>query len=746
MSRADVMTVSKAVCAKSALPPLPLGEGRGEGLSYVVNGFGWSPNPPGPHPNPLPGGEGTRLITLHTRPGSYRSRGVVMVITLLAIILIASLLFYVFNVGTSVQGRAVTQHAADAAAIGGAGQVARAMNTVAMNNVETARLIAAVSVLDGVPMAVDLSITDASEEELGDADALAQAVRGQLNAGVIDDWFERKLRGLMDENDPDSLVSELRYLRELDEVFRDNPDLIPNMTRYHAPSGAMGKMHQAMRSMDAHSRAAMQSLGQAAQLAAGESALTNLGRDGTDSAGLLLPAAPSIPWQRGVFDDFERPIKKGLLPGRDDSLDVDTVSKGLGQIDDKLTNRGPWDAVFGWRTTDRIAADPGGTVGMPGINHPPKVQVSGPSPGREPEEYRVFGPQSVLLGVIQPRRYSRLANHIWDQYSIKSTYLWADTAPRTVLDSNWEIDIEHDDERSSDRNDEYVFGLAASDIRETAYVIVEIKSRLADEQGHPGRQGQTWNYVDAFGRDSPFILFFGGWRDPNQGPPITINSQSVTGPPTWKKVQNHIWRLSAVYETDPDGPHLGGDPDIGLPPKRIGTDGDGNPVYDAQEVYWEMDFMLVGVNVGKNIEVRNPWAGFDRNAEDAPAPYDLIHDVLPPNDAAARNQYLTFLGVARQSNRPRFWPTRFDGDKPYPYNTAVAQAYVFNNHSWDLWTQTWQAQLEPVSRLRFSDWVAAADDAVTVAQTAPGPDPAAVREMAEQLRSVESLAPVMLNH
>ena len=45
-------------------------------------------------------------------------------------ILIASLLFYVFNVGTSVQGRVVTQHAADAAAIGGASQVARAMNTV----------------------------------------------------------------------------------------------------------------------------------------------------------------------------------------------------------------------------------------------------------------------------------------------------------------------------------------------------------------------------------------------------------------------------------------------------------------------------------------------------------------------------------------------------------------------------------------------------------------------------------------
>ena len=58
-------------------------------------------------------------------PSRVHSGGVVMVITLLAIILIASLLFYVFNVGTSVQSRVVTQHAADSAAIGGASQVAR---------------------------------------------------------------------------------------------------------------------------------------------------------------------------------------------------------------------------------------------------------------------------------------------------------------------------------------------------------------------------------------------------------------------------------------------------------------------------------------------------------------------------------------------------------------------------------------------------------------------------------------------
>jgi hypothetical protein len=53
--------------------------------------------------------------------GSMQARGVVMVITLLAIVLLASLIFYVINLGRQANARIVTQHSADAAAIGGGG-------------------------------------------------------------------------------------------------------------------------------------------------------------------------------------------------------------------------------------------------------------------------------------------------------------------------------------------------------------------------------------------------------------------------------------------------------------------------------------------------------------------------------------------------------------------------------------------------------------------------------------------------
>jgi len=674
---------------------------------------------------------------------TVRSGGVVLVIALLAIVLIASLLFYVINVGRSVQGRVVTQHAADAAVIGGASQAARSLNTVAMNNVETARLIAAVNLLDGVPLAVDFSITDETETGLGDTDALAQAVSAQLRASVIDVWFRDMLRDMVDASDPESVVSEQRHLRELDDLFRGQPDLVPEMTFYKAPSGEMGKMHQAMRSLDAHSRAVMQTFGQTVQSAATRSARANLGNEDTASggAGLLLPASPSIPWQRGVFDDYERPVQRGLLPGGSDpGIVSDSVSKGFGQVDDELIRRGPYDTVFGWRDTDGRAALSGS---LPGINRPPVLGQ--PSRARDPEYYEVFGPRMFLYRIFPPRPFSRVRLHLLDLSSIKTAYLWPGTTLRTVTDSAWEIDVDFDDERSSDRNADHVYGLPSSDIRETLFVIGEIKSRINDDPGLPQRKGLTWNVIEGNGRRSPFAIYRGGWDDPNDGPPITINPNSVESGPTWKKIQDHIWRISATYMTDPGGPDNGGDPSIGLPAKQDGFNSDGTPKFKPQEVYWEIDVMLVGVNVGKDVEVSDPWEGFDRNLEDAPAPVDFIHDQFPPNDAT-RAEYLTFLGVARKPSTPDFWPSRFDAGRAYPYNSAIAQARVFNNHSWDLWTQTWQAQLEYIRPDDYDDWLDRADQAVDVSLTNPDMDPDQVREIAEYLRSVQPLAPVMLNH
>ena len=81
----------------------------------------------------------------------------------------------------------------------------------------------------------------------------------------------------------------------------------------------------------------------------------------------------------------------------------------------------------------------------------------------------------------------------------------------------------------------------------------------------------------------------------------------------------------------------------------------------------------------------------------------LAHD-----DDEARLRYLRFFAAADQSADAAIWSTHFDGGegsgRPWRRVVATASAEVFNNHSWDLWTQMWQAQLVPVGDLE--EWLA----------------------------------------
>src|SRR5690606_8935983 len=164
-----------------------------------------------------------------------------------------------------------------------------------------------------------------------------------------------------------------------------------------------------------------------------------------------------------------------------------------------------------------------------------------------------------------------------------------------------------------------------------------IKSRVSNEQGLPGMRGVTWNYIRRPNTANPFLFYRSGWHDARNGPPMQVRSST---PVRWRRVNDYIWRLSATYETNPNDATLGGDPEIGLSPRRIGTDPQGNPVYEAQTVYWEMDFMLVGANIGPEIIVRNPYEGFNPQSPDAPAPIDLDHTRLPHDNWEARRAYL----------------------------------------------------------------------------------------------------------
>ena len=198
-------------------------------------------------------------------------------------------------------------------------------------------------------------------------------------------------------------------------------------------------------------------------------------------------------------------------------------------------------------------------------------------------------------------------------------------------------------------------------------------------------------------------------------------------------VADHIWRDEWEYTVFYDQ-------SIGI---VGGVDDNDQPL--RFPIYRIDHFAFAGINVGEPVDVPNPYEGFNRNADDAPAPIMLRHDDVGLDDES-RRQHLTLLAVSRRRDRAVAWPTRFSGSRPYPHAVAMAQAHVFNNHSWDLWTQMWQGQLQPIRdydawRQRLAADLEAMDDSGSVTVSATE-----LEALHDYLLSAGGLAAVMLEH
>ena len=103
-------------------------------------------------------------MSKHPQHDQPQRHAVVLIVTLLAMVLLAGLVMYVFNTAHHVNQRRHLQDIADASAHAGASWMARGLNTVAMNNVAITRLIAALG-QTGLVLR-DLSTRQSSLEEV----------------------------------------------------------------------------------------------------------------------------------------------------------------------------------------------------------------------------------------------------------------------------------------------------------------------------------------------------------------------------------------------------------------------------------------------------------------------------------------------------------------------------------------------------------------------------------------------------
>ncbi|WP_261341894.1 Tad domain-containing protein [Poriferisphaera corsica] len=651
----------------------------------------------------------------------HRSCGAVFILVMLAILLIAAITFYVFNAGRHIQGRVETQNAADASAMAGGTEIARTFNTIAMNQVQTARVISAINVIDSLPQAIDYIITSPGEMKDGELTALDHVLKHEYGKRPLDPWYQNLLKRAHIGHGG-STQTVIPMLLEMDALYNGNSSYIPTLTFYNHPTRqGRGKLWESIYSMYQQNKAMVETIDDRVESAVDETTRQNI-RSNRDAGAIMLPLINRVPIVKGNFNDYERPIKRGMLPGPDDPrlIKNDSLFEGLGVIDHRVDNRGPWDTLMGWRRTDLRTGE--GDVRTL-VRYRPPHRIMTNQEQEAAEKYWVYGPQEWLLDklthddvTIEDRgALHRLDEKVLNFSSYKLDYLFpgANASPRirSMYKPNWEVDLSIDNQRSNDNNGysirRYILEAQTHpwEFGESMYLVCEMKSRFANNKGNPNTQGITWNYIKRNNRPMPFLDYSDSFtRLPYSIPAEYIIEKDEWIDPITKVLKKAI--IKAKYKTEANNFELGGDSEIGLEPKIIGRNPDGTYIYASQTVYWTTIFVYVGTDVhdipeGKQ-PIRNPHAGFNRHDAGSPVPFDLNHELMRPRREST-DARLQFLNISYVDDQAEIWSEKFDRNRPYRKMVGLSQVRLFNNHSWDLWTQMWHAQLEPVQD--YDQWV-----------------------------------------
>ncbi len=615
-------------------------------------------------PNASPLTLETRLPHAPLSNRTNRAPGVVLVAALLAMTLLASAVFFVFNVGTHLHRRIEAQHAADAAAIAGAGWVARTLNLVAINNVESAKLLTQVQIYDGLPSAV--------RNAARDAEAALEGVDNQIQRGLPGHpWLDDALQEVRID-----LLSQIQTLISLETALNENYD-IREMTQYDLPGGGRGSLWAAIESLEQISLAAMQELGVTAQIAAWHAGASNLSHDG--GRAFLVPFVPEVPWEHGQPADFIDPILDGRLPEK---------------YDHEQWARGPFDALFGlWRPT--ISGNQFGTPEYTVIND---FTV---------DTFR-DGPPPLLEGRVI-------------RYDVQPIYAFFEQQLARAESAAFDTDFAEDGKASW-------FGERA--INAAQLNMDQLRKQMTSGSGDDTRiKNAHWESNWDQGREVLRVL---------QLNPSALISQmyirlvfepeavDAAGDPIDGSLSLESW---AMYPDEPAGLAQPGGT------FRGGIDRTGDlDVLSTDHPQVRRDERILefpgenGTTSRRTQYIYTVWCAIEdrsdaelrfpnnfASVDDLPAPVQLDITRLRHNNDLDKNRYLRFFAAADQPATAALWSGLFEsGDsetpdadgntptgvrRPWRRVVATASAEVFNNHSWDLWTQMWHAQLVPVGDL-----------------------------------------------
>jgi len=658
----------------------------------------------------------------------------VLVMALLGMTMLVALVFYVYNVGDQVSDRLSLQNAADSAAVSGAGWMARSANTTAMNNVAISRMLGILPVMDAFPLCSEMALGEVTDWEAG-LTRQATALKAFLSTSGTRALTET-LPGM--EELRDRMGVQRKILKPFKQTLLDGSFDMETVTHWRTAgvggTAPHGTLWRAAVALDQYSQATMDSSGVLAQFNA-----RRFGKANDAQTALLIPVMPEFPAERGDLDDFQ-PTLEGRITVRTRSGSTSGSMRRTGAdggaIPDYVYHYrlGPWARLlphWPWRREERRATAwkwvPGSTPSrspiiarggrgrLPGRGHSARRgSRSGRGVGHghyAPTAWEVYGYTTrgpYWWAMWRVHRYARG----WDRYDnyddnmsrnhgelpdtnfyeymrnvskIKLDYMFPASGtktPRLVHFPQWRTDYAEAKELAE---------IPETRITETILYYFDIASSVPESSPDFMKPG-------TFKTNGSLALaaHHRGWQDPAKFRPDAA------------KILDYIWKSKDQYEITEY-------PEIGLKREEIQdgdkVDADGNPVMIAKfhPVYMIEFCMFGGIDVGGEREVSNPCNWYNSELDELPAPMLIdtsVGDYDKDNndvDRGVRREYFAYLGLARSNNSPPLWGQRFQGANPSDSIHTMAQAKVFNNTSWGLWTQDWQVQLTTLNG--YEDWV-----------------------------------------
>jgi hypothetical protein len=680
----------------------------------------------------------------------------VLIITLLSMALLVGVVFYVYNVGDQVNRRLEMQGAADSVAVTGSVWMARNMNVVAMNNVGMTKMISLVPILDAQPLSASMAHGEVKAWE----EALATIVRQpRIDPNVAAQTEMYLRRGT--EQLRERMQTQRDILRPFAEAInRPNFDMeeITHWSKRGVPGAPPhGTLWRAAVTMEDFSRAAVASCGVLAQQRA-----SRMGQRNSADAAFLVPVKPEMPARVGQYMDFQPPIR-GKCRVTSDNATMEPSGGNGGAIPDMVYPHrlGPWARLHRWRDymsefieTGRewVPGTPGrGEVG--GVNS--KIsQLGGRTVGRtaispsdrgrqgywrhtgynELHGYTTYGPYAWAMrhihwwargsnenpGKLRDTYYYEYLRRISDikvDYMFPASGIGEETLTKEIHFPVWIPSYPQAKAIGQDPNNQVAF---------TMFYVVEIASKYPEAHGGFMSRGTFRS-----NGDYPIAMWTQGWNDPeNLGLPM---------------VSNYVWKEDTTYWTTEDH-------ELGIRRETVPPgDPDGVPV--RHTVYYYRWLFFGGIDIGGTVEVSNP-ANWDRYDE---PPVPILLDTSDGDyggddpDVGWRRQRFMYLGVARKRTPAPVWHQRFRHASPIEGTLTVAQAKLFNNKSFGLWTQDWRAQLAPVTRLLpvndAQSWAARLEEGIAEAGTVDAVDPQEVETAYQYISRLDpDMARIYMHH